>query len=236
MRSATVESVLRLSPRIEIMPIVHANGDMAQEVRETLISRGYDCLAVPLPESVCPEVEAAIEDLSAISVVVIPENHQEDDEGRAANMANYVPIDPCQPVIMGLRVAMGEEIHREYIDREVSVYEPEPLHVPDPYSLKTVSVAAYAAAALPSLPRPVPGSQQEARIAWMAFRLHELELEYEAILALCPLQDWPYLREAYLERKPYEAGDPPTGRPETYRVSETSLYFILGELPFITGL
>jgi hypothetical protein len=185
---------------------------------------------------VCAAVEAAIEDLPAISVVVIPENHQEDDEGRAANMANYVPIDPCQPVIMGLRVAMGEEIHREYIDREVSVYEPEPLHVPDPYSLKTVSVAAYAAAALPSLPRPVPGSQQEARIAWMAFRLHELELEYEAILALCPLQDWPYLREAYLERKPYEAGDPPTGRPETYRVSETSLYFILGELPFITGL
>ena len=158
MRSATVESVLRLSSRIEIMPIVHANGDMAQEVRETLISRGYDCLAVPLPESVCSAVEVAIEGLPAISVVVVPESQQEDAEGTAANMASYVPIDPCQAVIMGLRVAMGEGIQRAYIDREVNVYESEPLSVPDPYSLKSVSVAAYAAAALPSLPRPVPGS------------------------------------------------------------------------------
>ena len=244
-----VESVLRLSPRIEILPIVHANGDMAHEVRETLIARHYDCLAVPLPESVSRAVEAAIEDLPSISVVVLREDRVKDHpgdpgEGRAsarpgwagAKQASYVPVDPCQAVIMGLRVAMGEGIERAYIDRDVTMYEPDPIHVPDPYNLKTVSVAAYAAAALPSLPRPLPGSQREARIAWMAFRLHELELDYSAILALCPLQDWPYVREAYLERKEYLAPDPLTSGPETYGVSQASLYFILGELPFITSL
>jgi hypothetical protein len=229
-----VESVLRLSPRIEILPIVHANGDMAHEVRETLIARHYDCLAVPLPESVSHPVEAAIEDLPAISVVILREDRDEDYPGE--KQASYVPVDPCQAVIMGLRVAMGEGIERAYIDRDVRMYEPDPIHVPDPYNLKTVSVAAYAAAALPSLPRPVPGSQREARIAWMAFRLHELELDYSAILALCPLQDWPYVREAYLERKEYLAPDSLTSGPETYGVSDASLYFILGELPFITGL
>ena len=237
MRSAAIESALRLSPRIEILPVVHANGDMGQEVRETLISRAYDCLAVPLPESVSSAVEAAIDDLPTISVVVLREHRAGGDLGEGRDhTASYVPIDPCQAVIMGLRVAMGEGIQRAYIDRDVDVYEPEPLHVPDPYSLKTVSVAAYAAAALPSLPRPVAGSQRAARIAWMAFRLHELELDYEAILALCPVQDWPYLREAYRERKAYEACDPPTVGAEIYPVSEGSLYFILGELPFITGL
>jgi hypothetical protein len=260
-RSAAIESALRLSPRIEILPIVHANGDMAQEVRETLISRAYDCLAVPLPESVSSAVEAAIDDLPTISVVVLREHQAGEDPGEgsvpgteslswqtqgeageivdpgwAGDTASYVPIDPCQAVIMGLRVAMGEGIQRAYIDRDVNVYEPEPLPVPDPYSLKTVSVAAYGAAALPSLPRPVAGSQRAARIAWMAFRLHELELDYEAILALCPVQDWPYLREAYRERKAYEACDPPAVGAELYPVSEGSLYFILGELPFITGL
>ena len=233
-RSPTVESVLRLSPRIEILPVVHANGDMAHEVRETLIARHYDCLAVPLPESVSQPVEAAIEDLPAISVVVLREDQEDSELG--AKQASYVPVDPCQAVIMGLRVAMGEGIERAYIDRDVRVYEPDPIHVPDPYNLKTVSVAAYAAAALPSLPRPVPGSQREARIAWMAFRLHELELDYSAILALCPLQDWPYVREAYLERKEYRPPDVLTSGPETYGVSDASLYFILGELPFITGL
>jgi hypothetical protein len=233
-RSPTVESVLRLSPRIEILPIVHANGDMAHEVREALIARHYDCLAVPLPESVSQPVEAAIEKLPTISVVVLREDQEDSELG--AKQASYVPVDPCQAVIMGLRVAMGEGIERAYIDRDVRVYEPDPIHVPDPYNLKTVSVAAYAAAALPSLPRPVPGSQREARIAWMAFRLHELELDYSAILALCPLQDWPYVREAYLERKEYLAPDSLTSSPETYGVSGASLYFILGELPFITGL
>ena len=81
MRSAAIETVLRLSPRIEILPIVHANGDMAQEVRETLIARHYDCLAVPLPESVREAVEAAIGDLPTVSVVVLREDP--DDSCRA---------------------------------------------------------------------------------------------------------------------------------------------------------
>ncbi|MEP6601296.1 MAG: hypothetical protein ABJB49_05730 [Nitrospirota bacterium] len=210
---------------------------MAHEVRETLIARHYDCLAVPLPESVSQPVEAAIEDLPGISVVVLREDQEDSEPGKPGpKQASYVPVDPCQAVIMGLRVAMGEGIERAYIDRDVGLYEPDPINVPDPYNLKTVSVAAYAAAALPSLPRPLPGSQREARIAWMAFRLHELELDYSAILALCPLQDWPFVREAYLERKEYLAPDALTSGPETYGVSDASLYFILGELPFITSL
>lgn len=226
MRSAAVETALRLSPRIEILPIVHASGDMAQEVRETLIARRYDCLAVPLPPSAAAPVEAAIERLPAISVV----SFMEDDTA-----ASYIPIDPCQPVIMGLRVAMGEGIAREYVDREVRAYEPDPVHAPDPYNLKTVSPAAYAAASLPTLPPPEPGSQREDRINWMAFRLHELELDYEAILCLCPIQDWPYVREAYRERKPYRPEEQP-GSPDTFGVTDASLYFVLCEWPFLTGL
>jgi hypothetical protein len=246
MRSAAVETVLRLSARIEILPIVHANGDMAQEVRETLIARHYDCLAVPLPESVSQAVEAAIGDLPTVSVVVLREDPDEDAKGINSSaeetrtppspIASFVPIDPCQGVIMGIRVAMGEGIQRAYIDRDVRTYEPDPITVPDPYMLKTVSVAAYAAAALPSAARPAPGSQREARIAWMAFRLHELELDYEAILGLCPIQDWPYVREAYLERSSYRTPELPAQSPETYKVSAGSLYFVLGELPFITSL
>jgi len=213
------------------LPLVHASGDMAQEVRETLIAGHFDCLALPLPESVAEAVEAAVETLPSISAVILREG---EDGGRP--VASYVPIDPCQPVIMGIRVAMGEGIQRAYIDRDVSVFEPDPVHVPDPYNLKTVSVAAYAAGALPALPPPQPGGQRDDRIAWMAFRLHELELDDEAILCLCPIQDWPYLRDAYRERKPYRPPDPIRDAAETFRVLDASLYFMLGELPFITGL
>lgn len=226
MRSAAIESALRLSPRIEILPCIHASGDMAHELRETLIARRYDCLAVPLPASMESAVEAAVESLPEISVVCLKEDQS----------VSYVPIDPCQPVIMGIRVAMGEGIARAYVDREVQVYEPDPVQAPDPYNLKTVSVAAFAAAALPALSPPVAGSQRDERIAWMAFRLHELELDYEAILCLCPIQDWPYLRKAYQERRAYAEPERVATSPESFRVSADSLYFVLAELPFITGI
>jgi hypothetical protein len=237
-RSAAVESAVRLSPRIEILPVIHASGDMAQEVREILISRSYDCLAVPLPESLADAVEAAVQELPTISAVIL----KEDDSAAGQNTehptgtASYVPIDPCQPVIMGIRVAMGEGIERAYIDRDVVDYEPDSVHAPDPYQLKSVSVAAYAAASVPTFPPITTDSQREHRIAWMAFRLHELELDYGNILCLCPIQDWPYLRAAYRDRSPYPAPEFPCHRLETFVVSNATLYFMLGELPFITGL
>ncbi len=227
----TADAVLRLSPRIEILPILHASGDMAQEVRETLIGRKFDCLAVPLPPSVEEKLEAAVGALPSISLVVMPEP---DRDGMP--VVSFIPADPCQALIMGVRVAMGEGIPRAYIDREVTVFEPMPVAAPDPYALKRTSLAAFASAVIPSLPTPAQDSQQENRIAWMAFRLHELELEYESILCLCLLADWPWLRDAYRERKPYVAPERTMMPPASYPVSPSTLYFVLGELPFLTEL
>jgi len=227
MPSPAVEEALRLSPHITMLPIVHANGDMAQEVRETLTAGRYDCLAVPLSPSLQDAVEAAVSALPFVSVVTVRENETE---------ANYVPIDPCQPVIMSIRVATAEGVDRAYLDRDVRSYEPDPTHAPDPYLLKSVSAAAYAAASLTVLAPPAEGSQRESRIAWIAFRLHELELDYHDILCLCPVQDWPYVRDAYRERKSYMPEEPGVSAPQTFGVTEASLYFVLGELPFITAL
>lgn len=227
----TADAVFRLSPRIEVLPILHASGDLAQEVRETLIGRRFDCLAVPLPPSVEQAVERSVKDLPRISLVSLPE-----PEGAEGPVVSFVPIDPCQAVIMGIRVAMGEGIARAYIDRDVIVFEPTPFAAPDAYVLKTVPLASFASALLPSLPAPPPQSQQQDRIAWMAFCLHELELDYESILCLCHLADWPWLREAYRERRPYAEPEPLAGRPSIYPVAASTLYFVLGELPFLTEL
>jgi hypothetical protein len=214
-----------------MLPIVHGSGDMAQEVRETLIAAPYDCLAVPLPPSVESPLEQAIGRLPRISLVTLPEP----DHDRGPTVS-YVPVDPCQPVIMSIRVAMGEQIARAYLDRDVQVFEPDPFPAPDPFALKQLSLEAFACALLPSLPPPIEGSQRRARINWMAFRLHELELDYEAILCVCPVADWPWLRDAYQERRNYERPELPAGRPQAHEVAPKSLYFILGELPFLTEL
>ncbi len=228
---ASAADALQLSPRITILPIVHGSGDMAQEVRDLLMAAPWDCVALPLPPSVESAVERAIEDLPRVHLVI---REEPAEDGSAA--VNFVPIDPCQPVIMAIRGAMAEGIPRAYLDREVASFEPSSFLAPDPYALKEVSVSAYAAALVSVAPTPAPDSQRADRIAWMAFRLHELELDYARIICLCPAMDWPWLRDAYRERLAYRPPDAAPFPVTTAVVAAETLYFVLAELPFLTTL
>src|SRR5206468_4174779 len=138
--------------------------------REELLARPYDCVAVPLPPSFQEDVEAAVEALPKIAVVV--QRDIEDEEGDGESSYSYVPIDPCQGVIAAIRTAMGERIAREFVDLETPRFEHRTAVYPDPYALKRVSPEGFAAAILPAI--PPPASRQNAdRIAQMAGRLRE---------------------------------------------------------------
>jgi hypothetical protein len=224
----TADDFLKVGRRVRVLPIVHGSGDFAIRAREELLARPYDCVAVPLPASFQDDVEAAIDELPKISVVVRRDG--EDGEG-----FNYVPIDPCQGVIAAIRTARGERIAREFIDLDTATFEANTAFFPDPYALKRVTVERFAAAVLPSVVPPSPG-QHEDRIAHMAAMLHELERRYRSILFVCSLLDWPWIRDAYQLR-----AEPP--EPEfifapviTHTVDPKTLLFLFGELPFITAL
>ncbi|NKB82669.1 MAG: hypothetical protein GKS05_12445 [Nitrospirales bacterium] len=223
------EQVFHLSSKISLLPVVHGSNDLAQEVREYMLARRLDCLAVALPPSLEHLIEQGIERLPVISLVVLPEADRNGEQ-----VHSYVPIDPCQPMIMGIRLAMHEGIDRAFVDREVSVYDPLSFTIPDPYALKQVSLATYASALLPFMPYPKPDSPRWHRAKWMAFKLHELELEYQSIVCLCPLEDWAWIRQAYQERSPYVQPEKGVGAPALYSVTSSTLYFALCELPFVT--
>jgi len=224
--------IFDLGPHVTLLPVVHGSGDFALEVRRRLLSASCDCLAVPLPSAFEDRVEDAVARLPGISIVA----QQEGDIGSDPLACTYVPIDPCQPVIAGIRTAIEAGIPRAYIDLEVASYEERAAVFPDPYALKEISLEKFAAALLPALPTPPAESQQMARIRWMAFQLHCLELEFERILCLCAVDDWPWVRDAYLQRRPYPHPAPPPWPPEVFRVAAPHLYFVLGELPFVTHL
>ncbi len=67
---ATADDFLAISPRVRVLPIIHGSGDFAIAVRDELLNRPYDCVAVPLPPSFQDEVETAVEQLPEIRVVV----------------------------------------------------------------------------------------------------------------------------------------------------------------------
>ncbi len=237
--------VLAIGPRIQALPIVHGSGDCAVEVRRVMLSSDFDCLAVPLPPSFQSDVERAIEFLPSITAVVQHETSpfdigewspESDGEEASSRAASFVPIDPCQPVIAALRIALQERIPRAFIDRETRRYEePTGTVLPDPYALRKVSLERFAAAVLPSLPRPA-ADQLRSRVASMAHRLRELESRYRSILFVCSVTDWPWIREAYMETRRPPASDDDVEETAIHAVAGETLAFLLGELPFITGL
>ncbi len=228
MKDHSTAELFAFSERVTAFPVVHGSGDYAQEVRRLLLERHFGCLAVPLPASCQPEVEAAVLALPEVHVVV---------QGAAeGELASYVPVEPCQPVIAGLRVALQEHMARAFVDLEVPEYEPYAESVPDPYALKRVKPERFAAALLPFVGAPEPDSQRQGRIRRMAFELHRLELEHESILFLPAVQDWPWIRDAYKERAPYPEHQRSWQRPQSWKVTPETLYFVLGELPFVTSL
>src|SRR5690242_8663509 len=177
-RRVNPEDFLTIGPRIRVLPIIHGSGDFAIQVREELLNRPYDCVAVPLPPSFQDEVESAIERLPEVSAVVQVDAGVEEGEFGGAEGPepesgpgfSYVPIDPCQGVIAALRTAMGERMAREFIDLETPRFVSVTGSFPDPYALKRVSPDRFAAAILAAIPPP-PAGQVADRIRWMAARL-----------------------------------------------------------------
>lgn len=274
---SVVSTVLQLGRNVTVLPVIHGSGDFAVEVRRLMLSHRFDCLALPLPPSFRQEVEAAVELLPAVSVVLqrepprgfdtsgfreasestangensefggseFIESSEFEDEHSAfgehgddmtQGRASYVPIDPCQPVIAALRIAMQERIPRAYIDPETDFFQPRAVILPDPYALKRVSVEQFSAAVLPAVPRPEDRQQVE-RIHWMANELHQLSKLYPRVLCVCSLIDWPWLRDAFNSAVDRPAESPPPSAPACiYSVELRTLAFMLGELPFITSL
>ncbi|MCC6509987.1 MAG: hypothetical protein IT423_12845, partial [Pirellulaceae bacterium] len=222
------------------------------------------------------------------------DDDDDDDDDREGDAWSYVPIDPCQPVIMALRLALGEHLPIEFIDLETNVYQPQSVIMPDPFALKTVSIERFATAVLPSIMRPF-NEQTRQRLSYMGHRLWELEKRYQRIVVVCSIQEWPWLRESYQQwaqeygtqstadspsanqpssakpntgklntgkpnKKPWPWTKSSTDEPEdnrpgnsagntlslpehdsvepptTYAVSPSSLVFLFGELPYITGV
>ena len=81
--------------------MIHGSANFTRIIRENILSTSIDCLAVALPQEFQHPLEIGIDCLPLITLCM-----QEEKTGQV----NYVPIDPCQPMIMGLRIAKQEGI------------------------------------------------------------------------------------------------------------------------------
>lgn len=241
--------LLKLSEKITLLPVIHGSGDFSIEVRRIMLEHSFDALAVPLPNSFREEVEQGIEKLPELSVVIQREQPQwkaaedwtpdEDDEidpDQMPSYCSYVPIEPCQAVVTALRIAMQERLPRFYLDLETEDFESYATVSPDPYAVKQLSAEPFSAALLPLIP-DLPEGQPRFRVETMVNRLRKLEDRFDSILFVCSMLEWPLIRQTYqLQSEVKEHEDDFVEQPEIYPLSNKTAFFMLGEIPYVTGL
>ncbi len=206
-----------------------------------MLAGNFDCVAVPLPPTFQADVERAILQLPSITAVLQQEHDPaeietwSEQEDETQSVFSYVPIDPCQPVIAALRIAIQEHLPRAFIDLETARFESYGAVLPDPYAAKSVSAERFSAALLPAIGE-LPAGQPRDRVVAMAGRLRELEERYSSILFVCSITDWPWIKDAYFDDVASQGVNDEVYDTEIYSVAERTLIFFLGELPFITSL
>lgn len=219
--------IFYLSKKIRFLPVIHGSASFTRIIRDRLLSSPTDCLAVGLPPEFQTTVNEGINHLPLITLC---------SQKESSGSYNYVPIDPCQPLIMGLRIASQEGIPRKYIDYSCDNYEPRKINFPDSYALRYMSYEKFCATLLLSIKRPKADTLHDKRARWMAYQLHQLEMDFNNITVICSILDWPWIKEAYNDRKPYDKIFSSFNNPKIYGVEKETLFFALAEFPYITYL
>jgi hypothetical protein len=181
------------------------------------------------------EFEAGPEDESTDDDEPLFLDSEEDSFDDSPKPYSYVPIDPSQAVIAAIRFGLGERIPLRFVDLEVGIYQEDAASAPDAFALRNVSLEAFATCVLPAITEP-DETQVRHRIQHMATELRKLTQRFEKVIALCSMHHWPWLRRAYMSNEVAFTEPQSVHEATPMSVSENTLLFLMGELPYVTGI
>lgn len=221
-----------LGNNIYCVPSIHGRSAFASEVRKLYLNHSFDAVAVELPPSLEMPVIEAIKRLPLIQAVVFWEPSSSEERC-------YVPIQPSDSIMEALRLALQERRAIEFIDLETPVFVPENITLPDEYAVRLLGLKKYYDIIYPSIP-PVSSLQGEQRERWMAFQLKRLSATYKKVLFVCGLAHLQGIQKFFQLKKipiqDLQEIPTPDYQTETYQIQADSLYFLNGEIPYLTYL
>ena len=122
---------------IRFVPSIHQRMVFADEVRRAVDRIRPDCIAVELPPSLSEWVVRGVLRLPQISTVCYP---SPDSEGEMI----FVPIDPCDSIVEGIRWALDREVGLEFLDTRPAPNHDAPADLPDDLTVEKTGLEAYA--------------------------------------------------------------------------------------------
>jgi hypothetical protein len=147
---------------ITYLPVIPGRLEFAARVRRYILEHRPEVVAAELPSSLEKQYRRALDRMPKMSVIVLPDSAA-DREDRAI----YIPIEPGDPFIEALRLAL--ELECESIFLEPPTAERPHLNdtYPEPYAIELIGVEKYLEAyRVYSQPRTPPIEKHAAAMAW----------------------------------------------------------------------
>lgn len=159
-----------------VLPVLHGKLEYADLVRRAVAELDPRAVAVELADTLRAPVIEAVRRLPRISVLLY-----EDDEGRSV----YLPIEPADPLVEGLRSALDRGLPAELVDLDADypLRHAEPF--PDTHSLLHIGAGAYLEAYLDATAGQGEDELDRRRERGMAHRIQRLAERHGRVLAIC---------------------------------------------------
>ena len=243
---------MRICEKIEMIPVIHGAEMFAREARRLCSNGKYDCIAVDIPALFQDDLAEAVDDLPLISALIaynpniygggaygavgIDVDVDIDNDDDDLPFCRYIPIDPCDAMIEGIRQARQRRVPFHCIGA-YALHPPIPMAaMPDEYSINKIGFEAYTLLCRKAV-KDMPIDDTDADI--VADNLRELQEWYGNILAIVHISRF----DAVMKRLNGESiprNDTGADVVEPYTVikryiNPDHLYFALSELPFVAA-
>lgn len=218
---------MRLSEQVTAIPFLHGKSAFTHEVRNLCLNSNFDCIAIDIPEIFQNELFDAVEKLPFINAVMAREN----------DTVFYIPVDPCDPAIEGIR--QGFQNHTPvFCIGSPELSEPIELPpLPDEYASTMLGFDIYNTLCIETIGNNQNDLKIENTGLFIANRIHSLQTKFKNILVLIHFRNFLKTVHFFNMEKTYNLSFPEAPKYEflTKPINPDHLYFALGELPFITG-
>ena len=213
---------------LTLIPFLHGKIAFTEYVRACCLSNRFDCIAVDIPAPFEPYMTEAIDDLPVISAVIA----QNDND-----TAFFVPIDPCDAAIEAIRQSRQNHIPFFCVGAPRLRF-PEPLPpLPDAHAIAKLGFDEYTTLCIRTIGNCIPGTPSDIEARHISRRLHALRKKFARIAVLVHMRHFTRTVYHFNVEKTHTPSLPPHDDYALRReyINPDHLYFILGELPFITA-
>ncbi len=121
---------------IYVIPTFHSRIEFAKLVRVAFFKVFPDVVAVELPSNVSGEVIEGVERLPYLSLIAYADTLN-------PKKMNFIPIDPGDSIIEGIRTGLDHNVRVEFVDLSVSDYVPPAFKLPDDYSINEIGLNVF---------------------------------------------------------------------------------------------